>query len=307
MESIAILAGNLFSNLMYLILLLLPALYWCVDPALGLRAMMLTMVSGGLNTGLKVLFQVPRLSWGSALAGGGPGEPSYAFPSGHAEMTATATGWLAGKVRTLPAFVVAGVLILTVGAGRVLVAAHTPGQVIVGTFVGLLLVAVLLVVDRRLTGWLQGLTISRQMLVATGGSVLLLALYPVCLAAGGLWPVGVSVFTSLTGPLNPTDHLIWTGLFFGIATGAVLTEHRQGFPPALTTREKVTRYLWGTAGLLLLAGGVKVLADLTGSPLSWAIITLGAVICGWWITAGVPAICRRRRERTDQVRGETGG
>jgi len=302
MESITILAGDLFSNLMYLVLLLLPALYWCVDPAIGLRAMLLTMVSGGLNTGLKVLFQVPRLSWGSALTGGGPGEPSYAFPSGHAEMTTTAVGWLACTKRTLPTFAAAGVLILTVGAGRVLVAAHTPAQVIAGTFIGLLLVAVLLVVDRRLTGWLGDLTMGRQLLVATGGSVLLFALYPVCLAAGGLGPVGVSVFTSLTGPLDPTDHLIWTGLFFGIATGAILTKHRLGFPPALTTREKVTRYLWGTAGLLLLAGGVKVLADLTRSPLCWVLIILGAVICGWWITAGVPAICRRRG-----VRGETGG
>lgn len=296
MESIAILAGELFSNLMYLVLLLLPALYWCVDPALGLRVMLLTMASGGLNTGLKVLFQVPRLSWGGSLAGGWPGEPSYAFPSGHTEQTATAVGWLACRKRTLPAFAAAGVLILTVGAGRVLVAAHTQDQVVAGTLVGILLVTLMLVVDRPLTGWLGDLTIGRQLLAATGGSVLLLALYPICLAAGGIWPATGSVNQTLTGPLDPSAHLIWTGLFFGIATGAVLTADRKGFPPVPTTGGKLARYLWGVAGLLLIGLFFQTLAGQVSSPLSWVLLLLGAVICGWWITAGVPAICRHRRE-----------
>lgn len=295
MESIAVLAGEFFSNLMYLVLVLLPALYWCVDPALGLRAMLLTLVSGGLNSGLKVLFQVPRLSWGSALTGIGSGELSYAFPSGHAEQTATAVGWLACKIRTLPAFAAAGLLILIVGVGRVLAGAHTPVQVAVGTFAGLLLVVVLLVVDRPLTGWLGDLTIGGQMLVATGGSVLLLALYPVCLAAGGLWPAPGSLFTSLTGPLDPATHLIRTGLFFGIATGAVLTARHQGFPPALTTGGKATRYLWGITGLLLIGLFFQALAELAIPPLSWVLLSLGAVVCGWWITAGVPVICRHHK------------
>lgn len=292
--SIAVQVGGFFSDLMYLVIVLLPALYWCVDPGLGLRAMLLTLVSGGLNSGLKVLFHVPRLSWGSALTGIGSGEPSYAFPSGHAEQTATAVGWLACKTRTLPAFAAAGVLILTVGTGRVLVGAHTPGQAVAGILAGLALVIVLLVVDRPLTGWLGDLTMGRQMLVATGVSLLLLALYPVSLAAGGLWPAPGSLFLSLTGPLDPSAHLIRTGLFFGIATGAVLTAHHQGFPPVLTTRGKVSRYLGGITGLLLIGLFFLALAGLAIPPISWVLVSLGAVIGGWWITAVVPAICRHR-------------
>jgi hypothetical protein len=291
LTNIAVLAGDILSNLLYLVLLLLPALYWCVDPALGLRVMLLTMVSGGLNTGLKILFHLPRLSWGSALTGGA-GEPSYAFPSGHAEMTATAVGWLACTTRTLPTIAAAGVLIATVGVARVLVGAHTPFQVVVGTCAGLLLVAVLLVFDRPLAGWLGNLTMGGQMLAAAGGSVLLLALYPVCLAAGGLWPVPGSLLSSLSGPLDPSAHLIWTGLFFGIATGAVLTTHRQGFPPAPTMRRTVARYTWGIIGVLLIGLAFQALAGLAIPPLSWMLVSLGAVVCGWWITAVVPAICR---------------
>jgi hypothetical protein len=290
--NIAVLAGDILSNLLYLVLLLLPALYWCVDPALGLRVMLLTMVSGGLNTGLKILFHLPRLSWGSALTGGGAGEPSYAFPSGHAEMTATAAGWLACTTRTLPAIAAAGVLIATVGVARVLAGAHTPFQVVVGTCAGLLLVAVLLVLDRPLTGWLGNLTMGRQMLAAVGGTALLLAFYLVCLAAGGLWPVPGSLLSSLTGPLDPSAHLIWTGLFFGITTGAVLTSHRQGFPSPPTKRRTVTRYIWGITGVLLIGLFFQVLAGQAIPPLSWMLVSLGAVVCGWWITAVVPAICR---------------
>ena len=47
--------------------------------------------------------------------------------------------------------------------------------------------------------------------------------------------------------------------------------------------------------LLLLAALFQVLAEQVLSPFSWAIIALGAVVCGWWITAGVPVICRQRR------------
>ncbi|ACL17552.1 phosphatase PAP2 family protein [Methanosphaerula palustris] len=292
MTSIAVLAGEILSNLLYLVLLLLPALYWCVDPALGLRVMLLTMVSGGLNIGLKILFQVPRLSWGSSLAGGGPGEQSYAFPSTHAEQTATAVGWLACTTRTLPAFAVAVVLIVIVGVARVLAGAHTPVQVVGGTLVGLALVAVMLVLDHPLAGWLGNLTMGGQILAAVGGSVLLLVLYPACLAAGGLWPVPGSLLSSLAGPLDPSAHLIWTGLFFGIATGAVLTAHHQGFPPAPTMRRMVIRYTWGITGVLLIGLTFQALAGHAIPPLSWMLVSLGAVVCGWWITAVVPAICR---------------
>jgi len=304
MTSVAILAGEYLSDLLYLVLLLLPGLYWCLDPALGLRAMLLTMVSGGVNTGLKVLFQVPRLTWGSPL--NGAGEQSYAFPSAHAEQTATALGWLACRVRTPVAFAAAAVLIPVIGAARVLAMAHTPAQVIAGTILGLILVAVLLVVDRPLTGWVNGLTMGRQLLAAIGGSVLLLALYPVCLAAGGRWPGAGSFLSELTGPLDPVPHMIWTGLFFGIASGAVLTNHRQGFPPARTPARKAGRLLWGLAGLLAIAGLFQRLAAAVQPPSPWVIVSIGGIVCGWWITAAVPAICRYRQKAGD-LRQETDG
>jgi len=291
--SVAVLVGEYLSNLFYLVLLLLPGLYWCFDPGIGLRAMLLTMLSAGLNTGLKVLFQVPRPLWGPALTGGGTGEQSYAFPSGHAEQIATAAGWIASKTRTLPVLAAAVALIITIGVARVLAQVHTPFQVIIGTLAGLVLVVVLLKFDRPLTDWLGERTGPEQVLLVTGSSLLLLGLLPACMVAGGLL-ILPGPLPPLTGPLDPAPHLIWTGLFFGIATGAVWTGRHRGFPPALTVREKVIRYIWANTGLLLIGLTFRELAVQVLPPLSWALVALGSVVCGWWITALVPSLCRRR-------------
>jgi membrane-associated phospholipid phosphatase len=121
-------------------LLVVPFLYWALDKALALRMGFLYLGSAYVNTVLKAVFAVPRPS-ATAVRVIAPAE-GYSFPSGHAQTTTTVWGYLATQVRKAWFWAVTTVLIVLVGLSRVYLGVHYPQDVIVGTVIGLVLVAV---------------------------------------------------------------------------------------------------------------------------------------------------------------------
>ena len=73
-------------------LLVIPILYWCWDPRLGLRLGLLMGISGGLNEALKVAFHLPRPYWVSPDVQALDSHPSFGMPSAHAQGAATLWG-----------------------------------------------------------------------------------------------------------------------------------------------------------------------------------------------------------------------
>ena len=72
--------------------LLLPAVYWSVDQAVGLRMGMVLLLGTDLNTFFKFLFHNPRPFWISDKVMPLSHETSFGLPSGHAQTAASVWG-----------------------------------------------------------------------------------------------------------------------------------------------------------------------------------------------------------------------
>ena len=137
-QLLSALGGTLF----YLVAL--AVLYWLGDTWLGDRATFrrlafLITLAAIFNSWLKGVFEVPRptsIPWLTA-------EEGYSFPSGHAQLAATAWIWLVLAFPRRTWLVgLASFAILGIAASRVYLGVHTPRDVFAGILVGALTVVV---------------------------------------------------------------------------------------------------------------------------------------------------------------------
>lgn len=117
-----------------IIVLVLSAIYWCVNKELGFGVAISFFASALLIQGLKIIFRIDR-PWvidpafvpvAQALAGA----TGYSFPSGHTQTAASVFGYLglaSGKKRWIAA---SWALVTLVGLSRMYLGVHTPLDVI---------------------------------------------------------------------------------------------------------------------------------------------------------------------------------
>lgn len=153
-------------------LLLLLGLYWLWPPGLGLRLILLTLISAYLNATVKWWLAWPRPAGPDLWVA----EPltSPGFPSGHAQNATVLYGYLAWVLRRRWATVLALGLILTVGLSRLYLGVHYPHDVLGGIALGAL---VLLVGIPLLHGsWGERLVRGHPLLLTVGLAGVLLGL-----------------------------------------------------------------------------------------------------------------------------------
>ena len=89
-------------------LILLPVIYWCLDRRLGVRLLILFLISAYINSAAKVIADQPRpFEYDSRVkalvpAGGG------GLPSGHTQRAVVVWGYLASQVRRRILWILAG-------------------------------------------------------------------------------------------------------------------------------------------------------------------------------------------------------
>ena len=109
MQAFTFLGSELF------FLLVMPALYWSIDPVIGFRAGMMLILSGGLNSILKMLFLTPRPYWVDSGVRAYSSETSFGMPSGHSQNSAAIWGIIATTIRKKWAYVFAVLLVFFIG------------------------------------------------------------------------------------------------------------------------------------------------------------------------------------------------
>src|SRR5262245_8732526 len=93
-------------------LVLLPIIYWCVNPRLGARVGLILLVTAGINGIGKLLSHAPRPYWVDARVKALSTETTFGMPSGHAQASVAIWGVLAAATRKKAAYVAAGVLVV---------------------------------------------------------------------------------------------------------------------------------------------------------------------------------------------------
>lgn len=111
--------------------------------------------SSRINVTLKSVFERPRPDFWEHMTV----ENTYSFPSGHSMAAVSIAAPLVvlawGTRYRWPALTAAAAYVLAVGASRVYLGVHFPSDVIAGWCLTVLWVAIVVVVVRGLTGWIQ--------------------------------------------------------------------------------------------------------------------------------------------------------
>jgi membrane-associated phospholipid phosphatase len=279
------------------LLIIAPAVYWCIDAGLGLRLGLYLMINAGLNDSFKVLCHAPRPFWIDTQVKALSVETSFGIPSGHAVNSTTMFGTLAASLRKWAVWVVTVLLLFIIGLSRLYLGMHFPSDVLAGWAIGALLVAILFWIEKPVVNWIKGQTIAQKITLALILSLLILAFglfSRFCLEGWKLPAVWIQNAASATGiadlasPIDPKALLSSCGALFGLAMGYFLLETTGGFQVSGTLWQKIARFFIGLLGILLFWKGLGLLLP---SGLNFVALFLRYIrycLIGVWVTAGAP-------------------
>ncbi len=241
--------------------LILPVLYWAWHRDKSTRLFFVVMLSLLLNVWLKALFQIPRPPDAVALISA----TGYAFPSGHAQGSATLWIMLALLIRKSWMSVLAAVMIFFIALSRIYLGVHYPSDILGGWAFAIVVIAAYQKFHPLITAYIEEQTEMRKFLHV--GSFLLLL--------------------SLAFPGD--EALTLTGALFGFYAGHLL------FRPRIP--EQVTRFLQGI--LIVLIGVAVVLGLYVGLkklfPPQELFRFIRYACIGFWIPANVLLLNRLTR------------
>ncbi len=251
----------------FFLLLVLPALFWCVDYRLGLRVAVLCTLSAFCNSSLKALFAQPRPfdlvpELGIGRAGG------YGLPSGHAQESVVLWGSIAHFTGNKWFRALTVILLLLIGFSRVYLGVHFPTDVIAGWTVGIALLWFYIVFQPAVEKWIISRSLTFRLLLA-------LAVPPGLL----LMHSGVVV-------------AFQSGMLLGIAAGAIVRTRFMSFSPRCTKGAAVARY---AVGIIVLIGSLSLLRGMLPYQATAGYLVRGffhSACNGIWISLGAPALFR---------------
>ncbi|MCL2832442.1 MAG: phosphatase PAP2 family protein, partial [Treponema sp.] len=149
------LISNAGTEYVYIVLGLF--IFWCVNQKKGFSLGVLVIVSGWLNSLLKIFFNQPRpFNFDPSL--GITFEPSPGFPSGHAQ--SSMTFWIAAvilffyassanKKYRRPSLAIACILILLIGFSRLYLGVHFLTDVLGGWIIALVILALYFIFEKQ--------------------------------------------------------------------------------------------------------------------------------------------------------------
>jgi len=251
----------------YALLLLLPALLWCLDKRRGLQMALLVLLSAYLNSALKYLFQIPRPFAVSPAVQPKVTAPGYAFPSGHAQVAATVWPTLARSFGPWWTILPAAALVLLISFSRVYLGVHYPQDVVAGMAVGTLLTLLYLRLQPSLEARLAELSIVLQVALAAALALVMILLLPT------------------------EEALQAAPVLVGLVAGHLLEERWIDFRPTPGALRSVERLALGLAVLAGVFWGLRALLPSEGVPelvgllsaLPYACVGLGATLLMPWL------------------------
>ena len=280
----------------YFFLLLLPALYWCLEASIGLRVGIILLLSTSVNEALKLVFHGPRPYWYSTDIIRYAGETSFGVPSGHAQIAFSVWGMLAATIGKWWGWPIAILIIVLIGISRLYLGVHFPHDVILGWLIGALLLWLVLRFWKPVTIRLKKMNPGQQILTAFLSSLvlILLALIPYLWLKITNWQLPPAWAEYAKNAVSLSGIFTTSGTLFGLLTGFVWLNLRGGFDAGGSLWKSVFRYVPGMVGLLVLYFGLKVIFGLITTQaegvLPYILRYIRYVLVGAWISAGAPWI-----------------
>ncbi|MFI6295302.1 phosphatase PAP2 family protein [Nonomuraea sp. NPDC050790] len=265
-------------------LFLLPILYWCVSPRLGLRLGVVVLGAAASNAVLKLLFHAPRPYWLDARVRPLSLEGTFGLPSGHAQIAAATWGALAAAVRRPWAWWTAAAAAGLIGLSRVYLGVHFISDVVAGLVLGAAVLLLVLKLEEPAVRWWRGMALSRQLAASALVSVLPLGAAALADAPYAGWSLPAA--WRQAGDVDPAalDTLVaMCGSVLGMLAGASVMYRLGWFSVSGTLGHKAARWALGSVVVGLVWFGLRELLPEHEvlRYLRYALLTL-------WVQLGAP-------------------
>lgn len=274
-------------------LIIMPALFWCIDATLGIRTGIMLLVSGGLNNILKFAFQWPRPFWVDSTVGKLTEGTGFGFPSGHAQNSASIWGLLGTSVpkKWFRVFVI--LIIFLIGLSRIVLGVHFTHDVLTGWLVGAILLWLFLKLEKAVVTWFEDKSLPIQILalvVATSLFIIPAVLIVPPFNPPDVHPEWIEVAGEILEPYHYDGLLTTSGSFLGLGLGVILLYNTGNFSAQGPIWQRVLRYLIGIIGVLALYLGFGSIFPDNVDLLSYSLRFLRYFLIGLWIAFGAPRL-----------------
>lgn len=278
-------------------LLIGPAVLWCIDAGLGLRASIGLTVSNILNLAIKVMFLGPRPYWFDARVQPLSTESSLGAPSGHAQNSVVVWGILAAGIKRRWAWAGAILLMFLIGLSRIYLGVHFPHDVIIGWLIGAAVLWIMLRVEKAILPWLKTAKAETLVAAAFGLALGLTLVSAGIVAINKNWtlPEAWSLLAARVPGAAPdpfTLHgvIATAAALFGMASGAVMLRDSGWFDAGGVLWKRMLRYVIGLAGMLALYIGLDQVFPDGSTALPTLLLFIRYTLVGMWITYLAPEL-----------------
>lgn len=285
-------------------LVVLPALYWCVDAGMGIRIGIMLLLSNGVNGLLKLAFHAPRPYWFDVRVEALSAETSFGMPSGHAQNAAGLWGLVAYLLKQKWFTVLAVTLIFLIGFSRLYLGVHFTSDVLVGWALGGLLLLAFARLEKPFLARIQKMSLEQQMIgvLASSFALVLLALLIQFLLRNWQLPQTWAQNAAVGAPEKPITPLSLNGMitvagfWLGLLAGAAVFYARYGmFNAGGVGWKRALRYVVGVMGVVVLWYGLGQVFPHTETVVGFTLRYVRYALLGSWVSALAPWLFIRLR------------
>ena len=287
----------------YFFLLVMPALYWCVDPGLGVRTGLVLLISAGLNGVLKLAFHAPRPFWVDSRVQAMAVQTDFGIPSGHAQNAMAVWGILAYSIQKRWAWIVAILLILLISLSRLYLGVHFLSDVLAGWIVGGIILWLMLRLENPIKHWFSRHALWINLIISLAASLALVFLgefIRINTSANpipSLWVQNASLAYPSLGtirqaivPFDISGIVTAGGVLFGLAAGILLLPKFGGFKIKEVWWKLLLRFLVGVVGVLILWQGLDRVFPSGSDLVADFFRYLRYALVGVWVTGFAPPV-----------------
>jgi membrane-associated phospholipid phosphatase len=249
-------------------LLVLPAVFWCVNIGLGIRIGLILLFSSTTNTLLKVLLGLPRPFWVSTKVKGLASGSYYGLPSGHSQNAVVIWGSAAEWIGRRWGYLFFGFIILMISLSRIHLGVHFPSDVLVGWLIGGIFLFLFIKLEEPVRNRLRDTNVLGQIGIALIASLVLLGLGAIVqdTTADRVLPQSWIDTAAVARPDDPLiepdnirDIVSSAGTLFGVAAGASMLMSWGGFSAGGPWDKRGLRYILGIIGVVVIYFGLRAI------------------------------------------------
>jgi membrane-associated phospholipid phosphatase len=207
-------------------LLVLPALYWCIDAMLGFQVGVMLVLTNSINGILKIIFHSPRPFWVDSRVKAYTSETSFGLPSGHAQNAASIWGTLAVGLKKKWATIICVAAIILIGLSRIYLGVHFTRDVICGWLIGLALLLIYFWIEKPVARWIGPKSLSFKIVVSFLVSLLIIAIGLLINTEYAGWQLPAAWIQNAQAagagtpdPFNQEGNFTIAGVWFGFTAG----------------------------------------------------------------------------------------